>query len=125
MNSAGLAIELKPAMLGHERLDAYQLAKELDLLAVTVAKRLPRGHAWVADQLLRATGSAVLNIAEASGRSGADRTQHFRIAKGSLFEADAAFDLLVHRALIKPDERARAHTLAVRVAQMLSGLIRG
>jgi len=34
-------------------------------------------------------------------RTGSDRLQHLKIAKGSVFETDAALDLFVHRRLIK------------------------
>jgi four helix bundle protein len=111
-------------LLAHEKLDVYRLAKELDMLVVTVGKRAGRGNGWLVDQLSRASGSTVLNIAEANGRAGADRFQHLRIAKGSVFETDSALDLLDHRGLVKKEERVRAHALAVRVAQMLSAMLR-
>jgi four helix bundle protein len=123
-DSASLDLGTNPRqLLAHERLDAYQLAKQLDLLAVTVGKRVGRGNAWILDQLSRASGSTVLNIAEANGRSGDDRLQHFRIAKGSVLEVDSALDLRANRGLVRAEERARAHALAVRVAQCLSRLI--
>jgi len=110
--------------LQHERLTAYQLAVELDLLVVHVCKRAARGHGWLLDQVQRAAGSTVLNLVEANGRTGADRTQHLKIARGSALEADAALGLLGHRGLIKADERARAHALTLRVVKMLAGLMR-
>ena len=76
----------------HERLDAYRLAVEV---AVEVQRlHYPRGLAWLRDQAVRASGSAVLNIAEATGRTGDARRNHFRIALGSIAEACAALDLL-------------------------------
>jgi len=108
--------------LPHERLDAYQTALALDALVVLVCRRAARGHAWLLDQVQRAAGSTVLNLVEANGRTGQDRIQHLRIARGSAFEVDAAFALLEHRSLVKPEERARAHAMTDRLSRMLTGL---
>jgi four helix bundle protein len=111
-----------PELLAHERLDAFQVAMALDGLVADLTRRMPRGHAWLVDQLQRAAGSAVLNLVEANGRVGADRLQHLRIAKGSALEADAALGLLEHRRLIRPEERAKAHSMTVHLVKMLTGL---
>ena len=83
--------------LDHERLDAYRVAVALDAIVVKVARQAGRGHAWLCDQAQRASGSAVLNLAEAVGREHADRARALRIARGSLLETDAALTLLAHR----------------------------
>jgi four helix bundle protein len=64
----------------------------------------------------------VLNLVEGNGRTGADRLQHLRIAKGSALEVDAALNLLEHRGLVRPTERFEAHGLVVQIAQMLSAM---
>ncbi len=48
--------------LQHERLDAFAVAVELDGAVVAIAHRSGRGHAWVADQAMRASASVVLNF---------------------------------------------------------------
>ena len=68
--------------LQHERLDAFAVAVELDGVVVAIAHRSGRGDTWLADQVMRASASVVLNLAEALGREGADRARVLRIAHG-------------------------------------------
>jgi len=49
--------------LQHERLDAFGVAVELDGAVVAIAHKAGRGHAWLADQAMRASASVVLNLA--------------------------------------------------------------
>ena len=109
--------------LDHERLDAYRVAVELDDVVVQIARRSGRGHGWLCDQAHRASGSAVLNLAEAVGREGADRARCIRIARGSALEADAAVKLLEHRGVCSSADRARARQLVGRLVSMLTRLM--
>ena len=108
--------------LQHERLDAYRLAVELDGAVVAITHRSGRGHAWIADQVMRASASVVLNLAEALGREGADRARALRIARGSALELDAALTLMLHRGACREAERLAAKALTVRVVAMLTAL---
>ncbi|MBI4912292.1 MAG: four helix bundle protein [Acidobacteria bacterium] len=108
--------------LDHERLDAYRVAVELDALVVAMARKAPRGHAWLADQAQRASGSVVLNLAEAMGREGADRARTLKISRGSALELDAALTLLLHRGGCAPAARDAAKGLTLRVLAMLTRL---
>ena len=108
--------------LHHERLDAYNVAVELDGAVVAIAHRSGRGHAWIADQAVRASASVVLNLAEALGREGADRARALRIARGSALELDAALTLMLHRGACRAAERQAAKSLTVRVVAMLTAL---
>jgi len=110
--------------LPHERLDAYQTALSLDALVVAVCRRAGRGHGWLLDQVQRAAGSALLNLVEANGRTGQDRVQHLRIARGSALETDAGFALMANRGLLKAGERNRAHGHVDKLTRMLTGLSR-
>ena len=47
-------------ILHHERLDAYTVAVELDGAVVAIAHKAGRGHAWIGDQVMRASASVVL-----------------------------------------------------------------
>lgn len=76
----------------HENLDAYKLA--LDVARATAALRLATGRSALRDQLVRATDSVVLNIAEGRARGGDAGRNHYRIALGSAAEACAALDLV-------------------------------
>lgn len=108
--------------LQHERLDAFAVAVELDGAVVAIAHRSGRGHAWIADQAMRASASVVLNLAEALGREGADRARALRIARGSALELDAALTLMLHRGACRDAERCAAKGLTVRVVAMLTAL---
>jgi four helix bundle protein len=109
--------------LDHERLDAYRVAIELDELVAALARRGTRGHAWLFDQTQRASGSAVLNLAEAVGREGADRACRFRISRGSALETDAGVTLLCHRGLCSAADRMRVRQLVGRLTAMLTKLM--
>ena len=54
----------KQALLDHEKLTVYQIAIEFVILADEVIEHLPRGRAYLGDQLQRAALSISLNIAE-------------------------------------------------------------
>ena len=108
--------------LQHERLDTYRLAVELDGAVVAIAHKAGRGHAWIADQAMRASASVVLNLAEALGREGADRARALRIARGSALELDAALTLMLHRGACREGERRVAKVLTVRVVALLTAL---
>ena len=108
--------------LQHERLDAFTVAVELDGAVVGIAHKAGRGHAWRADQAMRASASAVLNLAEALGREGADRARALRIARGSALELDAALTLMFHRGACRAEERKAAKALTVRVVALLTAL---
>ena len=108
--------------LQHERLDAFAVAIELDGAVVGITRKGGRGHAWIADQAMRASASVVLNLAEALGREGADRARALRIARGSALELDAALTLMLHRGACRESERNAAKGLTVRVVAMLTAL---
>ena len=69
-----------------ERLDVYRVAMKFHRAIVPF--RQMRGCANLRDQLLRASESIVLNIAEGAGRFGADDKRRFyRMACGSAMKA--------------------------------------
>lgn len=73
-----------PVQFTHERLEAYQVAREFLALAHEIGTRLPRGAAPLADQLERAATSALLNTAEGAGRrAGREKARFFDTARGS------------------------------------------
>lgn len=112
-------------ILDHERLDAYRVAVELDRIVVAASRTSSRGSAWLWDQAQRAAASAVLNLAEACGRDGADRARCLRIARGSALETDAALTLLAHRGALGEGHRGEARELGTRLVGMLHRLILG
>ena len=61
----------------HERLDVYKAAIEFLVLADALAATLPRGRAYLADQLRRAASSIPFNIAEGAGELAAEEKCRF------------------------------------------------
>ena len=77
----------------HSETRIYQKAMELIRLSHEVLEQLPRGFAFLADQLRRASSSILLNYSEGFGRRSAkDRRQFFLIARGSALEVSAILD---------------------------------
>ena len=81
--------------MNHEKLICYRQL-------VSVAKRVskivagwPRGYGYLADQICRATASAVLTLAEGNGKRGnpRERRRFFQMSMGSISEVAACLDL--------------------------------
>jgi four helix bundle protein len=104
-----------------ERLDAYRVAVEFQLLAASMCSSRRLGA--LRDQLDRASVSVVLNIAEGSGRFTPTEKAHFYlIARGSAMECLAALSLLQARSLVSPELYRRSRPLLTRVVAMLTRL---
>ena len=111
-----------PRPLPFHRLDVYRVA--LDLVRFVGELTAVRGTAEVRDQLRRASSSCALNIAEASGKMGADRRRFFLIARGSACEAGAALDVLAALGAIDASLRQRGLSMCDRLYAMLTRLSR-
>ncbi|MFH1728054.1 MAG: four helix bundle protein [Pseudomonadota bacterium] len=60
-----------------------------------MAKNMPKGYAYLADQLKRAAVSSVCNLAEGNSKTSLkDRRRFFDISLGSIAEICACLDLL-------------------------------
>ena len=107
-------------VLDHEKLEVYQVARQLSREVARLRKKAQRGRADLMDQLLRATASVPLNIAEGNGESQpARRAYFFRISRASATEVSAALDHMVDMELLKEEDIAAAKTLVVRIVSML------
>ena len=112
------------AQFPHQRLDAYRVAVDLAVQVEGIAGRLPRGYGDLRDQLRRAAGSIVRNIAEGANRHRPrDKAARFTIAQGECGEADASLELAERFGLVAAVEARSARELAGRVGAMLMGLI--
>jgi four helix bundle protein len=99
----------------HERLDVYRTAIEWLTVADELATQLPRGRAYLADQLRRAATSVPLNIAEGAGEySAGDKARFYRMARRSATESAAILDVCRTTKLGDPQ--------LLRVVAMLIGL---
>jgi len=113
----------KPATIhfDHEKLDVYQVALEFVRFASTLCERLDGRGRHARDQLIRASLSLPLNIAEGNGkRSRPDRKRFFEIARGSTFECAAVLDVLKITGATGGDELNEGKCHLIRVASMLT-----
>ena len=107
-----------PRPLPFHRLDVYRVA--LDLVRLSGSLHAHRGTAEVRDQLRRASSSCALNVAEGSGKKGADRRRYFLIARGSACEAAAALDVLAALAAIDTSLHQEGRRMCDRLYAMLT-----
>ncbi|HEY3450923.1 MAG TPA: four helix bundle protein [Myxococcales bacterium] len=112
-------------MLSFQRLDVYQRSIEFLALAVSIGSDVPKGNAAILDQLRRAASSIPLNIAEASGRTGAaDIARTYAIARGSAMECAAVLDTLRVLKVVEDSKHQQGCELLERIVAMLTKLCR-
>ena len=110
----------------HEKLDVYQVAITLVVLIDEVVEHLPRGRAYLADQLLRAGTSVPLNIAEGAGEySASEKIRFYRMARRSATECASIFDVCRHLRLIDETRCTKGRELLIRIVAMLTKMARG
>ena len=110
----------------HENLDVYQVAIEFLALADSIAEELPRGRAYLADQLRRAALSIPLNTAEGAGEfAKAEKVRFYRMAKRSATESAALLDGCRTLQLSQEPKLAKGRSLLLRIVSMLVRMCRG
>ena len=103
-------------MLSFQKLRVYQRSIEFLALTIEVLAVLPKGHAELADQLLRAAQSQPRNIAEGAGT----QARFYTHARGSAMEAAAALDTMRVMKLIDEDSYASGLELLEGIVAMLT-----
>ena len=112
------ANDMRGARLTHHSLRVWREALEL----VRVTRAAGIRDAVVRDHAHRAAVSVALNVAEGAGRVGKIRLQHFSIARGSVVELVAAFEVAETLGETVAVEEVRERGAAV--SRMLAGLLR-
>ncbi len=84
------------------RFIVQDVAEEAATLAVDLVTKLPGAYRSYSDQLVRASGSVALNLAEGFGRRGKDKRHHYTIAYASAREASAATRILLRTGRLSP-----------------------
>jgi len=108
---------------GHEQLDVYKLALKYVAFVFDLSEGLEGATRHARDQLLRASQSIPLNIAEGNGKaSDPDRRRFFEIARGSALECAAIQDVLQVCGAITVEENEDAKLTLDRIAAMLTKL---
>ena len=108
---------------GHEKLDVYRISIEYVSWVYTHCDKLSGTQRHARDQLLRASQSIPLNIAEGNGKSTkGDRRRYFEIARGSALECAAIQDVLEVRKAITSEENQSGKALLDRIVAMLTRL---
>src|SRR5215475_486885 len=108
----------------HERLDVYRAAIDFLALSEDIASQLPRGRAYLVDQLRRASLSVSLNVAEGAGEfAPADKARFYRMARRSGTECVAILDAC--RILKVTDDAllTRGRDYLQRIAAMLTAMV--
>jgi four helix bundle protein len=129
MRSWGLAFvdqhdqETRMDHFDHDKLDVYHCAIDFVAVADDIVENLPRGRAYLADQLHRAALSIALNTAEGAGEFAAkEKARFYRIAKRSATECAAAIDVCLKRQIVEQDKYNEARGLLLRIVSMLTKL---
>jgi len=110
----------KRVLLDHEKLTVYQVAIEFVILADEIIEHLPRGRAYLSDQLQRAALSIPLNIAEGAGEYAVDEKAWFyRMAKRSATECAGVLDVCQRLRLVEENRHIKGRELLIGIVSML------
>lgn len=123
-----MTIEIKTAekqvLFDHEKLTVYQVAIEFVILADEVVEGLPRGRAYLSDQLRRAALSISLNIAEGAGEYALDeKARFYRMAKRSATECAGVLDVCQRLGLIEENRYINGRELLIGIVSMLIKMV--
>ena len=115
-----IKIPEKQVLLDHEKLTVYQTAIEFVILADEVIEHLPRGRAYLSDQLQRAALSIPLNIAEGAGEYAVDeKARFYRMAKRSATECAGVLDVCQRLRLVEENRYMKGRELLIGIVSML------
>jgi four helix bundle protein len=110
----------KRVLLDHEKLTVYQVAIEFVILADDIIEHLPRGRAYLSDQLQRAALSIPLNIAEGAGEYAVDeKARFYRMAKRSATECAGVLDVCQRLHLVDENRYIKGRELLIGIVSML------
>src|SRR5210317_2327238 len=86
--------------------------------AISLVRRVPAPLKSLADQVIRPAASVPANLSEGHGRTGRDRTHHWRIAFASAKEVDTHIRLLTQSNTVDRRRAAKALDLFDQVRAM-------
>ena len=110
-------------MFDFEKLDVYQILKELNIGILKFLKSNNNIDPYLSDQWRRATLSISLNLAEGTGRmTPADKKRFYTIARSSVFECVAILDLIKED--IEIEDWKRFYNSYEQISKMLLAMYR-
>ncbi len=112
-----------PHALHESRPPALAKALEAAGIAIALAATVKAPLRSLADQVVRVAASVPANLAEGEGRSGKDRSYHWRLAYGSAKELDAHLRLLLESNSADAARTRQALALLDEVRAMLRRMI--
>jgi len=108
----------------HEKLVVYQESLGFSSWVSVLVDKLTGKHSSARQQLLRASQSVALNIAEGNGkRSRPDRNRFPDISRGSALECAAILDVLRVSGAVSEDEAREGKEMLRGIVAMLTKLI--
>ncbi len=123
--SANALESTKAGYFDHEKWDVYRAALDLVVIVKDIVAELPRGSAYLADQLQRAALSVPLNIAEGAGEHASnEKARFYRIAKRSANECASIVDVCEKLQFLSKDGYLKVRELLLRIVAMLTKMVR-
>ena len=111
-------------MFDHEKLDVYRVSIHFVTWSYRLCRQFKGAERHARDQLLRASQSVPLNIAEGNGKlPSADRCRYLRIALGSALECAATLDVLRACDAIGTEVAQTGKELLARIVAMLTKMV--
>ena len=103
-----------------EKLDVFNVAVQMVICVDAIAIAIPKGRAYMRDQLRRAANSVPINIAEGAGEfAPSEKARFYRIAKRSATETAAQLIVASRLGLASDADVAHARELLHRLVSML------
>lgn len=110
-------------VLEHEKLSVYHKSLDFSSLVAVLAKSWPQGKAYLLDQLLRASTSIVLNIAEGAGEfAPKEKARFYRYALRSATECAAILDVGIRHEALTEEDRVNGRAVLIELVAMLTRL---
>lgn len=108
-----------------EKLDVYQEVRAVNLKVLKRLFSLKSVDPYVQDQFKRASMSALLNLAEGTGRmAGPDKKNYYIQARSSVFECVAILQIMYDMEFVDKEFYEDLYAGFDKVSRMLLGMIR-
>jgi four helix bundle protein len=121
----GLEAIIKNEMFDFEKLDIYQVLRDLNFRVFTFLNEDKKIDQNIRDQWKKASQSAVLNLAEGTGRMTTEDKKHYlTISRGSIFESVALMQQVFDQGNIDAKIYEELYAKYEQASKMLLGMYR-